>query len=155
MLPVFFGFKGNDLLLIFKLQSPAGGGQLPEPSPFSALPPSVPAANNPLYRPATPLLRHTLYKLQQRFFYTLFSRLPLFGHVSSPRIGVIFCPNSPLSNLQERAIVWRKNSFCQPVKSENQEVKEQCRLKLSRLPYKGPRESCSLLGWVKRVESVY
>lgn len=71
MLPLFFGFKGNDLLLIFKLQSPAGGGQLPEPSPFSALPPSVPAANNPLYRPATPLLRHTLYKLQQRFFLRL------------------------------------------------------------------------------------
>ena len=67
MLPAFFGFKGNDLLLIFKLQSPAGGGQLPEPSPFSALPPSVPAANKPLYRPATPLLRHTLYKLQQPF----------------------------------------------------------------------------------------
>ena len=38
MLPAFFGFKGNDLLLIFKLQSPAGGGQLPESSLFSALP---------------------------------------------------------------------------------------------------------------------
>ena len=67
MLPVFFGFNGNDLMLILKLQLPSVGGQLPEPPPLSALPPSVPAANNPIYRPATPLLRHTLYKLQQRF----------------------------------------------------------------------------------------
>ena len=34
MLPAFFGFKGNDLLLILKLQLPSGGGQPPEPSPI-------------------------------------------------------------------------------------------------------------------------
>lgn len=96
MLPVFFGFKGNDLLLIFKLQSPAGGGQLPEPSPFSALPPSVPAANNPLYRPATPLLRHTLYKLQQRFFLHLICHSnPVRTCFFAPDRGN-FLPKSPL-----------------------------------------------------------
>ena len=86
MLPAFFGFKGNDLLLILKLQLPSGGGQLPEPSPFNALPPSVPAARNHLYRPAMPLLSHTLYKLQQRFF------LHLICH-STPVRACFFAPD--------------------------------------------------------------
>ena len=34
ILPAFFRFKGNDLLLILKLQLPSGGGQPPEPSPI-------------------------------------------------------------------------------------------------------------------------
>ena len=113
MLPLFFGFKGNDLLLIFKLQSPAGGGQLPEPSPFSAF-------RLPSQRRIIP------YTGQQRHYYAilctnynsvfscaLFAILPLFGHVLSLRIGA----NFPLPNPQERAIVWRKNSFAQLMRS--------------------------------------
>ena len=97
MLPAFCGFKGNDLLLIFKLQSPAGGGQLPEPSPFSALQPSVPAAKNPLYRPAMPLLRHTFYKLQQRFFLHLICHsTPVRARFIAPDRGN-FLPKFPLA----------------------------------------------------------
>lgn len=97
MLPASCGFKGNDLLLIFKLQSPAGGGQLPEPSPFSVLPPSVPAVKNPLYRPAMPLLSHTLYKLQQRFFLHLICHsTPVRARFIAPDRGN-FLPKFPLA----------------------------------------------------------
>ena len=88
MLPAFCGFKGNDLLLIFKLQSPSGVGQPPEMLSYLA-PPwfSAPAADSPLYCPQMPLLRHTLYKLQQRFF------LHLICH-STPVRARFIAPNT-------------------------------------------------------------
>ena len=57
---------------------------------------SAPAADSPPYGPKMPLLRHTLYKLQQRFFlHLIFSSTPVRACFFAPDRGN-FLPKFPL-----------------------------------------------------------